>query len=171
MAIAQVHAESWRRTYRGILRDDYLDGNVVADKRTLWKNRLSVSAHPERPFVTVIERDGLVAGFVCVFLDSDPEWGALLDNIHVEAKFAGQGYGSKLMACAAAWVASRRPLSRLHLWVYERNVEARRFYERLGGEFVNIHAEPAPDGTRVDAVRYGWRTLSNLAGATAVAQR
>ena len=169
MAIANLHAESWRRTYRGVLRDDYLDGPVVADRRTLWKSRLAVSADPERQFISVVERNGLVAGFVCVFLDSDPEWGALLDNVHVEAKFTGQGYGSRLMACAAAWVISQRPISRLHLCVYERNVVARRLYESLGGEIVNHHAEPAPDGTRVDAVRYGWRTLSSLAGAAAVA--
>ena len=165
MAIAKMHAENWQRIYRGILRDDYLDGPVVSDRMVLWKHRLSSAADSGRQFVSVIEQPGELVAFVCVFLDSDPEWGALLDNLHVGVAWRGRQFGSKLMANAAAWVIANRPNSRLYLWVYEKNVAACRFYERWGGEIVDRHAEPAPDGTRVDAVRYGWRTLSGLAGA------
>jgi len=31
-AIARLHADSWRAAYRGILRDDFLDDTVVANR-------------------------------------------------------------------------------------------------------------------------------------------
>jgi len=110
----------------------------------------------------LIEQQAELAAFVCVLLDSDPEWGALLDNLHVAARWRGQRLGSRLMGSAAAWVISQRPDSRLHLWVYEKNRAACKFYESLGGEAGNRMTEDAPDGSRVDVVRYGWRNLSAL---------
>jgi ribosomal protein S18 acetylase RimI-like enzyme len=164
-AIANLHVASWRRTYRGILRDEYLDGPVVTDRQKLWASRLSSPSAAEQAFVLVIEQERELAAFVCVLLDSDPEWGALLDNLHVAAERRGQRLGTRLMASAAAWVILQRPESRLHLWVYEKNLPARRFYEALGGKVVDRCKELAPDGARVDCVRYGWRTLSALTGA------
>ena len=66
------------------------------------------------------------------------------------------------MAKAAHWVVQRQPDSWLHLWVYEQNLAARRFYEHLHGEVTGSRIHNAPDGTAVPAVRYGWRTLSPL---------
>jgi hypothetical protein len=44
-AIAVLHAESWRIAYRGALQDEFLDGDVFADRETQWAQRLS--APPE----------------------------------------------------------------------------------------------------------------------------
>ena len=35
-AIASLDADSWRRHYRGASLDSYLDGDVLADRRTVW---------------------------------------------------------------------------------------------------------------------------------------
>jgi GNAT superfamily N-acetyltransferase len=166
-AIANLHAESWRRTYRGILRDEYLDAPVFDERETHWKNRLSSPGDAEHQQVLLIEHASELVAFICVILDADPDWGALVDNLHVSAAWSGQRLGSKLMASAAAWVIAHRPHTRLHLWVYETNVAARRFYERSGGEVVGHHTELAPDGTRIDAVRYGWRSPARLAAGAA----
>jgi hypothetical protein len=42
-AIASLHAESWRRHYRGAYLDSHLDGDVVADRMAEWSDRLSGS--------------------------------------------------------------------------------------------------------------------------------
>jgi hypothetical protein len=39
-AIANLHADSWRRTYRGTFSDSFLDGDVVADRLATWTERL-----------------------------------------------------------------------------------------------------------------------------------
>lgn len=38
--IATLHAESWQRTYRGMMPDGFLDGPVAAERLDAWRNRL-----------------------------------------------------------------------------------------------------------------------------------
>jgi ribosomal protein S18 acetylase RimI-like enzyme len=159
-AIATIHAESWRTAYRGILRDEFLDGPVFDDRHRVWENRLSTA--PPHQYVAMIEEGVEPKGFVCVFLDADPEWGALLDNLHVRASARGMGLGRRLMAAGAGWVLQHKLNSPLHLWVYEQNVAARRFYERLGGVVTTSRLHSAPDGSQAPAIRYVWRDLVRL---------
>ena len=60
-AIACLHADSWRRHYRGASLDSYLDGDVVADRMAEWTGRLSRTA-PDR-YTLVADLDGGVVGF------------------------------------------------------------------------------------------------------------
>src|SRR6266545_1171398 len=39
-AVADLHADSWRRHYRGAYSDAFLDGDVVADRLAVWTARL-----------------------------------------------------------------------------------------------------------------------------------
>jgi ribosomal protein S18 acetylase RimI-like enzyme len=156
-AIAALHARSWRVAYRGILSDAFLDHDVEEDRRRLWEARRAGELDPERSRVTVIERNGSLEAFVCTILDADPEWGALVDNLHVTPSSRGQGLGRILMSEAASWVLARRLGSALHLWVFERNRAAVGFYERLGGVVTARVVDPAPDGHDVESLRYSWR--------------
>jgi GNAT superfamily N-acetyltransferase len=163
VAIAQLHTHSWQSAYRGILRDDFLEGPLAENRRVLWHTRLSDCKRADQ-FVLIDTQGGAIRGFACAFLDADPEWGCLLDNLHVVPDLKGQGLGRQLMAAVAERVWRSNPSSRLHLWAYEQNLAARRFYERLGGVINESHAERALDGTEVNAVRYCWSDLSGLAG-------
>jgi len=162
-AIAALHAESWRSAYRGILRDDFLDGAIDDDRRALWDKRLSPTAPDSRPFVALAELDGVALAFVCVLLDVDPMRGALLNNLHVAPASKGRGLGRRLMAEAAIWIRQQRPHSGMHLWVFEQNLPARAFYERLGGVMDERSVHVAPDGSHVQAVRYCWEDPGRLA--------
>jgi GNAT superfamily N-acetyltransferase len=162
-AVALLHASSWQSAYRGILREDFLQGPLQENRRLLWHGRLSESNRADQ-FVLVDEHEGRIRGFACGFLDADPEWGCLLDNLHVVPALKGQGLGRQLMREVAQRVRHSPSTQRLHLWAYEQNLAARRFYERLGGVITLQQAEPALDGTQVNAVRYCWSELSGLAG-------
>jgi GNAT superfamily N-acetyltransferase len=161
-AIAQLHAHSWQTAYRGILSDKFLQGALHENRRALWHTRLSDTDRAGQ-FVLVDEEGGALRGFACAFLEADPEWGCLLDNLHVVPDLKGRGLGGQLMTAVAQRVLLSNPDSGLHLWAYEQNLAARRFYERLGGIVSERHAEMAPDGTEVNAVRYFWSELSGLA--------
>jgi GNAT superfamily N-acetyltransferase len=161
--IALLHAISWQNTYRGILRDEFLNGPVILDRRELWQARF-VGIPPTNQMILVEESAGSIQGFACAYLDADPEWGTLLDNLHVAPSVKGKGLGRGLIADVARRVAEHRLCPRLHLWAYEQNSGARRFYERLGGEITACVAEEAPDGSLLNAIRYGWSDLSQLAG-------
>ena len=55
-AVAALHADSWRRNYRGAFPDAYLDGEVFADRRAVWTERLREAAADA--FTVVAEVDG-----------------------------------------------------------------------------------------------------------------
>ncbi|HEX6360634.1 GNAT family N-acetyltransferase [Actinophytocola sp.] len=162
-AIADLHADSWRRHYRGALLDSYLDGDVVEERRTVWTNRLSRPA-PDRHTV-VADVDGAIAGFAHTVLDADRRWGSLLDNLHVRHDFTRQGIGARLLTETARAVTRSRPSTGLYLWVLAQNTAAQAFYRTHGGIRVERElAGPFPGGGRAFAFRYVWRDLSELIG-------
>ncbi|MEV8098206.1 GNAT family N-acetyltransferase [Kitasatospora sp. NPDC085879] len=141
--VARLHADSWRRHYRGAYSDAYLDGDVVADRLAVWSARLGSPAGA----ATFVAEDGEGAvGFVHVVLDQDPRFGSLVDNLHVAHDRRRGGTGRALMAHAAAAVAERASSAAVHLWVLEQNAAAQRFYRALGGACAERAAVPAPGG-------------------------
>jgi hypothetical protein len=66
--IAVLHADSWRRHYRGAYADSFLDGDVVADRRSVWSARLAASTNSE---TVLAEHDGRLVGFIHVVFDDD----------------------------------------------------------------------------------------------------
>lgn len=155
-AIATLHADSWRRHYRGAYLDSFLDGDVVADRRTVWHERLSAPGPSQ--FTIVADHNGVVVGFVHMILDADPRWGALLDNLHVTYQLKRRGIGRRLLGEAARELAWRRPADcRCYLWVLDQNAAARSFYAACGGTDVEttLHG-PFPGGGSALTHRIAW---------------
>ena len=157
-AIAGLHAESWRRHYRGAYADEYLDGDIGAERLGVWRQRLS--AQDEATRTMLAEADGAFVGFVHVVFDEDPQWGSLVDNLHVVWARKRSGIGSQLMSSAAAAVLEHG--GSLYLWVLEQNTEAQAFYSARGGRCVESRPVPPPGG-RADrlngspvGLRFAW---------------
>jgi len=162
--IAALQTESWRGAYRGILPGSYLDGPILKERETHWQN-LMFSAGGKRSGVFLAKDRGALLGFVCVLLDEEPAWGARLDNIHVRPASKGRGTGRLLFRSAAEWVSTCEPQWPMHLFVFEANHPARRFYEALGGKVVEQYAQKTPAGVVVLSLRFLWqkrRTIANL---------
>lgn len=141
-AIAGLHADSWRRHYRGAYSDAYLDGDVLTDRRAVWSERL---AKP-RPSATILATDEeQLAGFVHVVFDDHERWGALVDNLHVAAPWQRRGLGSALLGRAAQAVSTEGGGTAIYLWVLEQNLAAQAFYSALGGDCVE-RAKVGPPG-------------------------
>jgi len=153
-AIAALHAESWRTTYRGALRDEYLDGNILAERTAVWRERLGSPAGNQH--VVIAEAQGRLVGFACAYGNDDARWGTQLDNIHVRRDAHGQRTGTRLVAAVAAWCRAAHPEAGLYLWVLEGNHPARRFYERLGATDCEGDVWLPPDGSEVKTRRYVW---------------
>lgn len=143
-AVATLHAESWRRHYRGAYADAFLDGDVVADRLAIWAGRLE---SPKSDRITVVaEVDDQPAGFVHVVLDDHARWGSLIDNLHVTNALRRGGIGSALIARAAQAVAERGKTGALYLWVLEQNAPAQAFYIAHGGSPVERAYAGDPGG-------------------------
>jgi GNAT superfamily N-acetyltransferase len=157
-SIARLHAQSWRTAYRGMLSDEYLDQQVVADRLEFWTSRFANVA-PGRKLVLQALRDRELLGFVCVLLDAEPQWGARLDNLHVSPASKGTGIGYVLFNAAREWIADVATGTAMHLWCVERNHVARRFYERQGGRIVETASRPVARELSVPELRYWWPPL------------
>jgi GNAT superfamily N-acetyltransferase len=167
-AVARLHAESWRRHYRGAYSDAFLDGDVVADRIAVWGERLG-SEDPGR--CTILAEDGGLIGFANTVFDEHAEWGALLDNLHVADRRRRRGVGSRLLALTARAILERPTSGGLYLWVLEQNVGARAFYEARGGAYAGRAPVTPPGGiagrlTGSPAkLRYAWSEPAVLCAA------
>jgi GNAT superfamily N-acetyltransferase len=167
--IALLHADSWRRHYRGAYADSFLDGDVVADRRSVWSSRL---AAPANSMTVVAEDDTGLVGFVHVIFDDDDRWGSLIDNLHVTHDRRRTGIGAALLTCAAGAVAERATANSMYLWVLEQNTAAQRFYRACGGTCVERARVPPPGGVPArlngspNGLRVTWPDASLLAGTT-----
>ncbi|WP_194924525.1 GNAT family N-acetyltransferase [Catenulispora pinisilvae] len=128
--VAQLHAASWRRHYRGAYSDAYLDGDVLTDREQVWSARL---AAPAGTLTVLAEDEAGPAGFLHLVLDEDERWGSLVDNLHVRHGRQRTGVGGALVRRAAAAVAERARRQAMYLWVLEQNHDAQRFYAAMGG--------------------------------------
>ncbi len=158
--IAALHALSWQNAYRGILRDDYLDKEVHQERLTLWRQRLAQPA--EKQWVWLALDGPKLLGFVCVLGDHDPEWGSLIDNLHVHPDLKGQGLGALLMRESAGWMKENCAMQRFYLWVYEENAPARRFYEKMGAVYRGSETYENPGGGQARVARYAWASFDDI---------
>lgn len=166
--VAALHAESWRTAYRGIYDDQWLDEHAGADRQAHWARRFASPSATEAGLVA--EVDGRAVGFAYLIADDDPSRGALLDNLHLVAASRGGGIGAALLRAAAALAIVRAWPAGLHLWVFDANEAACRFYERHGGRLVERIVYDAADGGSHPARCYHWdgaAAAALAAGATA----
>jgi ribosomal protein S18 acetylase RimI-like enzyme len=165
-----VHADSWRRNYRGAFSDAFLDGDVIAERGTVWAERLGQQQPGHLTLVAVC--DDIVVGFAHTIRDADPTWGALLDNLHVSHQFKRLGIGADfLKETAGHFVAHRWPPG-LYLWVLEQNTTAQAFYEAQGGRRVErVIAGPFPGGGHAPSFRYAWPDIAMIAQHEQAEQR
>jgi GNAT superfamily N-acetyltransferase len=154
--IAALHADSWRRHYRGAYADAFLDGDVTADRRSVWAARLAAPSNSE---TILAERDGQLIGFIHVVFDADPRWGSLVDNLHVVHDQRRTGIGTHLLHYAARAVSRRANGNAMYLWVLQQNTAAQRFYYSRGATRVQTAPVPPPGGdpARLNGTPHGLR--------------
>ena len=58
VAIAAVHAASWRGSYRGILSDKYLNDELESERLSIWKQRLEFPKTNQ--YVTLAEQESQI---------------------------------------------------------------------------------------------------------------
>lgn len=159
-AIAALHAQSWATAYAHILRADWLAQDMAADRLQVWSQRFAAPDSAMRVLLAE-DHDGL-AGFVCLYLAADPQWGSHVDNLHVRPGLRGQGLGRRLLGAAAQMALAEAPGAGLDLHVFTANTAARGFYARLGGSEGPVEKEIAPDGSQQSYLRLWWPDPARL---------
>ncbi|HYP20288.1 MAG TPA: GNAT family N-acetyltransferase [Chloroflexia bacterium] len=159
-AIARVHVDSWRTTYKGIVPQRILDQLTYEGREELWRRVLSPD---NSSFVYVAEEDGQVVGFACggpAREDEAPNHAGQLYSIYILQEHQGRGIGRRLFEAVVRELA-RMGLHSMALWVIADN-PACGFYEALGGRQAYARQEQADDVV-LDEIGYGWDDIRPLA--------
>lgn len=167
-AIAAVQRRAWRRSYRGLLSDRFLDGLDFSYLGAYWAGRATVAPTPRHRLLVAGGR-----GEVHAVVDSGPsrdDDGAVdaeglpavgeVRSVYVDPSVAGRGLGSVLLVAAEealrSWGADEATL-----WVVAGNAPARAFYEARGWAADGATKVTPVDDEVLHEVRYRRR----LAGA------
>jgi ribosomal protein S18 acetylase RimI-like enzyme len=131
------------------------------DRLDTWYRRLRSPS--QNQIVTVATLDNIFAGFCCVYLDDDPTFGSLIDNLHVTSNLQRSGIGKLLVIDCANKVYDKAEKRKMYLWVYESNKNARIVYEKLGGTNLETTEHENPDGTKAKTCRIVWDDMRKFA--------
>lgn len=129
--VAEVHVQSWRIGYRGVLADEALEAATVESRLPWWTQVLDAGVEGFR--VVVVENvDGVVQGFgsTCPS-DEDPDHVGEIAQIYLHPSSWGSGLAGPLMDGLEADLR-RRGYEVAELHVARGNPRARRFYEQRG---------------------------------------
>jgi ribosomal protein S18 acetylase RimI-like enzyme len=164
-ALARVHIDAWRTTYRGILPADAL-AQLSYERRERGWNEILAPDPARRQFTYVAEdQTGQVVGFSNAGRETsgDPVYTGELYAIYLLEPFQHRGVGRRLMRVAVDALMDAGHTKML-LWVMADNTLGRRFYDRLAGRV--LREKPSElFGVALSLIAYGWDDLPALAAA------
>ena len=160
-AIAQIHMDSWRSTYRGLVSDHYLDNLRLEDRTARWQQRLTDPHTREFAYVAQDPSSHIVGfGSGVPHTTDHPDYHSELRALHIAPVHQRTGLGRRLTSHVAAHLHGMG-INTMLVWVLKGNDPACRFYERLGGVYVIERLEAFAGGS-IPEVAYGWPDITTL---------
>lgn len=162
--IAQVHVDSWRTTYRGLIPDAYLDGLSYYSREQERRRILQAQQEGRSQSSTIVVSEnetGRIVGFVNGGRDRTgiSGYAGELYAIYLLEEFQGMGLGQRLTRALAAELV-RHGITSMTVVVLAEN-PARYFYEALGARFLR-EQEDEIGGRRLTERVYGWSDIRAL---------
>jgi GNAT superfamily N-acetyltransferase len=163
-AMAHVHVESWKTTYRGIVPDLALDALTVESDLAKGFGRHLEDPPPDwRAYVGEV-RGGKVVGFAIGHSARDPHPPGLtgeLGAIYLLQEHQRKGLGRMLVHAVAQGLREQGHRNMV-VWVVVSG-PARGFYEAMGARICGEQQREVM-GTPMRLIAYGWDDLSLLLG-------
>ena len=150
-AISQVHAQSWRQAYTGILPYKALMKMINRRDAKWWARAIRKST-----IVMVAEMDGEIAGYVTLGpnrVSTFPFEGEIYE-LYLKPEFQGIGLGAMLFAQARKEL-KRRAYKGVTVWVLQDNESAVGFYQNAGGRPIARGSEHFDD-TKLEKIAIAW---------------
>ena len=150
-ALARVHVDTWRETYRGLMRDDTLDDPSLLNwRKKFWEAALTDPKYAQNT-VAVASHEGTVVGIAMSGpADEVADSARQLFLLYVYAAFHGSGIGAALLNAVIG------PATPAALWVADPNPRAQAFYRKNG--FSNDGQVRIDDGVRSVRMRRHFHT-------------
>ncbi len=159
-AIARVHIDSSRATYRGLLPDELVNEMTYERRLANWSQTIGEEDGAE--FVYVATDDaGRVFGFASggPEREGDAEYDGELYAIYLLDTHQRKGAGRRLVSAVAERLA-RKGFRSMLVWVLAEN-PARGFYEALGGARVREKTIER-GGLTLAEIAYRWNDVKSV---------
>ncbi len=149
--VAKVHIDTWRACYKGIIPDSYLDSFNYAERTKGWKKGLCDKSQ----FNFVAEEMQEIVGWITYGINRDkrPEDIFEIYGIYVLPEYWGSNVGSSLFTSAMNDLEMRSP-EIITLWVLEKNIRAKKFYQQNGYKLDGVTEQINIGGKDLTEVRY-----------------
>lgn len=148
--IVDINIKDWKKGYKGIIDDEILDNLNREEKIEKWRE------HYRTGNVIVAEENGEILGY-CKYEDNTVYKNTNIDSeiiaIYVDCDKLGNGVGSKLVEYAMADLKNKNK-TKMIIWCLEKNKNARKFYEKMGGKLINDEKYFIKEGKRYKEVGY-----------------
>lgn len=159
-ALARVHVQSWRETYRGLLPDAFLARMSEPGHARRFAKALMLPAANEVTLAAA-DRYGILG-----YAGGGPSRRMVKGEAEIQVLYVlradqGHGVGRRLLVETARALAANGATS-LMISVLRDNLRARGFYEHLGGVAEQPRQERGPGGALLYEVAYTWPDIRAL---------
>lgn len=133
--ITQVHIESWKTTYKGIVSESYLSNLSFENRKKNWSDIFSNLKQHESVFIAE-DTNGTIIGFAMSGRNRNHEFdhAGEIYAIYILSEYQGQGIG-RLLFQEAVGSLMEQGYESMMLWVLADNPSLG-FYQRLGGTVI-----------------------------------
>lgn len=130
--LGEIHSQSWKVAYKGIVPDEILN-NITIKKRQKYFEKALTEGWEED---AIIFNDNKAVGLICIGkcrdIDKEGSCGEIW-GIYLLPEYWNMGIGSELINWGVSEL-KKRNYDKVTLWVLEDNLNARKFYEKIGFE-------------------------------------
>ncbi len=153
-AIARVHVDTWKYSYQGLVRQQFLESLSREKAVQTWQKIFAEKNPGQFIFVAEDQKEGII-GFISGGRSRDEEsyCDAEIYALYIMPHWQGQGVGRKLMEKVKSFLKGQG-LKSFYLWTLAAG-KSRRFYENLGGKWIASKQEVIGE-VEYPMVGYAW---------------
>ena len=148
--IVDINIQDWKQVYKGIIDDVSLENLDKKEKIEKWKESYN------KGNVIVFEKNGKVLGY-CRYDDNVSNENNKIDSeiiaLYVKYDNIGQGIGKKLVEYVKEDLKNKKR-KKMIIWCLQENINARKFYEKIGVELIQEEKYFEKDGKKYKEVGY-----------------
>ena len=148
--IVDINIKDWKKAYKGIIDDTILDNLNRNEKIEKWRKHYNIG------HVIVAVKNGNVLGY-CRYDDNAIYENANIDSeiiaIYVDYDMLGNGIGRKLIEYVLNDLKNKNK-KKMVIWCLEKNENARKFYEKMGGKLLDDEKYFEKEGKKYKEVGY-----------------
>lgn len=157
-AIAKVHVDSWKTTYKGIFSNEILDNITYDQREKLWESIFQKEDGHQFRFVAET-LNGKIIGFIDGGVERTGAYNCdgELYAIYILQKYQGMKIGQRLFQALLS-ECKKDNMQSLLVWVVANN-PSKKFYEKYNPEKIDTKLLEKLD---VEEIAYAWRNMDCL---------